>query len=467
MDRHRGGAVRALLVGLVLVASSCALRVSGSRVLPPELQFEPSRFPVSENEPARWVPTVHFLTLPNGVRVSYARQHHSEIIDVSVIVRCGRIDDEATRPGLSAQTLALAFRTGAGELDARAQKARGAALAFQPGLVEDDAESWLRFSVRTEDLPATLAFVAEALRAPRFEKEAVLRELRHVIARIDAAKSRPGGDLTFKARQRAAFTGPPQVLERPTVKSVLRTGPEDFEARARTCFAGRNLALAVSGDVTTNELRAAIEPLATIPSGEPVTHPPVPPRKPSRDIATIQFPQDHVEVTVVGRGLPPGARRMPAELTTSVLVSVLNSELRGFGEIYDLSATLDVGPADGATWLHFKTRPDVAWLATRRVVELLNDWWAKWPLEPKWFEGYQKRLLRWPPSARELAFNHARAGLQDLGELVEFDWKKEVLATRAHELSDYFAPAFEPRQLKIVVSGPVREGDPWGKIFER
>lgn len=460
--------MRLALALLVVVASGCApLRVSPSRVLPPELQFEPARFPVSENEPARWVPRVHFITLPNGLRVSYARQHHSEIIDVSVIVRCGRIDDEVERPGLSAQTLGLALRTGAGALDAQGQRARSAALAFQPELIEDDAESWLTFTVRTEDLPATIAHVADALREPRFEKEAVLRELRHVLARLDAAKSRPGGDLPFKARQRAAFAGPPQVLDRPSIKSILRTGPEQLEARARTCFTGRNIALAVSGDVTSNELREALAPLAALTPGEPVKHPPVPPRKPGRDISTIQFVQDHVEVTVVGRGLPPGARRMPAQLMTDVLVSVLNSELRGFGEIYGLRATLDVGPAEGATWLHFKTRPDVAWLATRRVVELLNDWWATWPLDPKWFEKFQKRLVRWPPSARELAFSHARAGLQDLGELTEFDWTKELLATRAHELSDYFAPAFDPRQLKIVVSGPVREGEPWGKIFER
>ncbi|MFZ5442547.1 MAG: M16 family metallopeptidase [Myxococcota bacterium] len=450
---------RLVVAAALFFGCATPLRVSEGRVLPPELQFDPTR--LSVGAPATVpAPAVEHLALPNGLRVSFVEARGAGLVDVSLLVRCGRVDDAPGVPGASEAMLSLAFSGGAGDLDARALRAGFRALGSVPALSVDDGEMWAASLVLSEHLERYLELVALVLRAPRFEADAVRDELERRSRAVELPATR-ASSLAFVARQRAIYAGSPQLAQSVSSGALAKLSREQLVERASRCLGASNVALAVSGDLSRAQLEAALAPLAAVPTGASVTHPPAPFVARARSVTLQPTDADQVDVTLVGPGLPPGGDRSAANLLAELVRSSLQWELRDAGKVYSVRVMVDVGPGDGATWVRFTTRREVAFEATRRALSMFERWWQRWPLTTELIDKVKKRQSRnlEPPERR--AFAHARARLQDLAIFDGVAWDAGPLEVKEHQLRAFFVRAFKPVQLQLVVTGPFDPASPW------
>ncbi len=161
------------ILALATLVSCAPIQVAPGRVLPPALQYEPASF--AAHPVQRTVEPASRMTLSNGLEIFWAEDHAAPLVDVAVLVGCGRGDEPIGMPELTAATLHLSFSAGAGALTGAAQRRALAELGLDPDFNVDDGESWATFTVRSEDLPAAVALLKDAFDAPRFEPEGVVR----------------------------------------------------------------------------------------------------------------------------------------------------------------------------------------------------------------------------------------------------------------------------------------------------
>lgn len=446
---------------LLLVGCASPMVVGTHRTLPVALQVDPAKLaplvaqPVAAREP-------HALELANGVRVSVVEDASAALVDLVVFTRCGRIDDPLGAAGLTDAMLQLAFTAGTATRTPGEQQARLASLALAPRFDHDDGESWAQFSVRSEDAPAALEFIADALRAPRFDEVEVKATLSRWTSSL-ALPQRQAASAYRLAKQRAVYADVPTLVQATSARSLQQATPARLQEQAQACLGGANLSVGVSGDVQVATVQRLLAPLATLARGAPKVHPPAPATR-ARDLRLVKTSAAQVSVTLVGAGLPPGGNRAAAELLMWLLESDLTNDLRSLGKVYSVDASVDVGPGQGATWLSFTTRREVAFEATRRALLLLEQWWARWPIDAEAFEKVAAKWRRRERSPGSLAFAHARARLQDLDAFDPTPLARRRETLKLFEVQQLFARTLKPSTVQVVIAGPVDDTAPFSSL---
>jgi predicted Zn-dependent peptidase len=301
------------------------------------------------------------------------------------------------------------------------------------------------------------------MRAPRYGEAALKRHLERLDAVVQLESMR-ATRRAWLAKQRSVYEGVPSLTQARSRESIALTNGPVLAARAAACFGGENLALAVSGDVDGRALREALQPLAELPRGRAMVHPPsqVKPRK--RFVALVPSSSEQVRVTLSGPGLPPGGHRFAAYVLIGILRSEIEAELRRFGEVYSVRTAIDVGPGDGATWLSFGTRREVAFEATQRAIQIIEWWWRQWPVTANAMNRLRDQIRGHPPAGREAAELHARAALQDLALHDGRPWEEQLATVAMEDVRAFFERSFRPDQLQVLVTGPLDESAPWVEL---
>lgn len=440
---------------VALVAGCAPIRVGPGRVLPPALQYDPASFAAKAVE--RTVEPARRLTLPNGLEIFWAEDHAAPLVDVSVLVGCGRGDEPVGVPELTAAAFSLAFSAGAGELDGAAQRRALAELGLEPDLHFDDGESWGFFTVRSEDLPAAVSLIKDALAAPRFEASGLTQELQRWAARFDAPGARHER-LARRTRSRAIYGNVPTLSQVATAATMRAITQDQVRTHAGLCMQASNLVLTVSGDVTESSLQAALAPLSTLRGGAAMKHLPPAPLPTARWVWLVpsRLP-NKVTVEFVGPGLTPGTpNRAAAEVLMAGLLSRLQGELRNqMGHIYSTDGDIEVGPGSGATWFRFTTRSEVALEAVRRALAIVQSWWERWPFDDE-ITAKLVEALRKDHARTELArrtFQTARARLQDKAGFEAASMDEQFARVKMDDVRAIFSRALRPDRLQVVVSG--------------
>jgi zinc protease len=255
--------------------------------------------------PAGAAPLAHREVLANGIRLLVAPRPAIPIVALRVSLRAGSTADPPDAPGLANLTAELltrgtAKRTGP-ELDR--------AIEFVGGALEADASrdgTTVSLAVLKKDLDLGLDLLAEALLTPTFPDEELKRKVAEIEAALRRSEENPEA-VAGRALARLIYAGHPYAHPiAGTVESVGRLTRDQVVAFHRAYYRPDAATIAVVGDVTVDEIRAAIGRRLD-GWARPASAPPAVPLAPAQPaVAAEKIARDLTQATVyLGR---PGVR---------------------------------------------------------------------------------------------------------------------------------------------------------------
>ncbi|HWQ27611.1 MAG TPA: pitrilysin family protein, partial [Dehalococcoidia bacterium] len=357
------------------------------RVLPQEGQRPPSPrdarpadFPAGDFSPT---PPQTF-TLSGGLRVLLWHRPQAPIVSMRVLFAPGAPIDTPQAPGLS--TLAAQMLTeGAGPYSAEqfsdAVQAAGAAIAARADYESASAD----LTVISRNFPRGAELLRLALREASFRPEDWERVKRLHLDELRRQDDEPN-IVASRVAQRLLF-GDASPFAYPLAGT--RAAVESFDlaavrAHAAWLFSPAHATVLVAGDVTPEQVRAALEPLASgwTPPGAKRS-PPALPTDPTR-AATLRVALVHRPraVQTVIRFLAPGIRaadpaRVPGNALGTILggtfTSRLNANLReDKGYTYGARASFRMFPSTGFFVASSAVRADVTGASLKEFMKEFN-----------------------------------------------------------------------------------------------
>lgn len=452
------------LMSMVLCASACTPLIAGtSRVLPPSLQYDPASFagPRMEREPA--APSK--LVLGNGVEVLWTATPADPLVDVSVLVGCGRTDDPVGSPELTALALRSAISVGTPSLNALAQERRFERLGMDLSIAVDDGDSAIHLVVPRTNLAAAMELLNDSLSAPRFDTVSFEKQRDKLAVSIEGRLQQPEFGLVSLMRQAVMSKASP-LGQRESPAAIRAMALEAVRAQAERCLQPANLVVGLTGDLDAAAIREALSGLSSRPRGARVIHPAPPPAPTTQNVwLSPELHGSRVDVILVGRtpALAPRDHITGAMLAT-ILASLVHYDLRqGVGHVYSVSADVETGPGFGLVYVKFSTRAEKALESVRRVLAELSRWWATWPVTPRVVEVARHELSNAAargPVNRETVKSAERL-LRDGAAFDARPWARQLDEVRAHHLAELFVLAFPPQRLQVIVTGAVGAPRDW------
>ena len=219
------------------------------------------------------IPKVDTSTLPNGMKLYLLEDHELPLINGTALVRTGNLFEPADKVGLAAMTGSVLRSGGSKDKtgDQIDEELENMAASVESSIGETSGS--LRFSTLKENAGAVLAVFHDLLTAPEFRAdkvELIKTQLRSSISRRNddahGVLQREFSDILY-----GRDTPYGRRMEYDTVDHVTR---DDLIAFYKRYYFPANIMLAIRGDFSTAEMKAAIEKLF---AGWTYTQPPVPP----------------------------------------------------------------------------------------------------------------------------------------------------------------------------------------------
>jgi zinc protease len=202
-------------------------------------------------------PLGHREMLPGGARLLVAPRPAIPIVVVRAYVRAGSAFDPPDAPGLANLTAELLTR-GSG---ARTGPELDRAIEFVGGTLESEAGrdgSALTLAVLRKDLDLGLDLLTESLLRPSFPEDELRRKVSDIQAAIQRSEENPEA-VGGRALARLLYPGHPYARAvAGTAESVGAVTREQVVAFHRARYRPDATIIAVVGDVTVDEIRAAL-----------------------------------------------------------------------------------------------------------------------------------------------------------------------------------------------------------------
>ncbi len=257
----------AFMFGVVLVlptacgagqksAQSPATAMATTTVVPlPPDNAEPPRPDVGP--PAAYVPpSPSIVELDSGARVLLVARHELPLVSITCAIPFGAASDPARKEGL-ASVVATMLNEGAGERNSvefsEAIEILGAELSTS---VSHDA-SFVSLTVLKRNLPAALSLLADLISRPRFDHRDWKRVHELWVNELRERPSDPAAVMQVVTR--AAYYGESHPYGHPVdgrLASAKRVTRKDVVRFYRDRWRLENLSVAVSGDVTPDEVKS-------------------------------------------------------------------------------------------------------------------------------------------------------------------------------------------------------------------
>jgi len=190
---------------------------------------------------------------PGGIEAWLVREDAVPVIVMNVAWRGGSANDPADKAGLANMVSGL-LDEGAGDLDARAFRARMDAIAMQMSFSEDRDHFTADLKTLAEKRDEAFSLFSLAVSSPRFDEEAVER----IRAQINTIISQNMEDPNWLASSnwfRAAFGAHPYGRSgMGTHESVARIGRPDLAGFTKRILARDNMKISVVGPLSPEEL---------------------------------------------------------------------------------------------------------------------------------------------------------------------------------------------------------------------
>jgi zinc protease len=195
--------------------------------------------------------------LPNGIVLLVSERHALPIVAVNAYVRAGAVLDPPASLGLASLTAELLTRGTArrsGQEIDRAIESVGGSLGSGGG--RDGAA--VSLGVLKRDLALGLDLLAEVLTQPAFPEPELKRKIEEIQAALQNAETEPGS-VAWRALAPLLYPGHPYARPVSGTLATVATLDRDQVARFhRERYRPDATVIAVVGDVTTAEVRAAL-----------------------------------------------------------------------------------------------------------------------------------------------------------------------------------------------------------------
>jgi zinc protease len=242
----------------VAAASALLQLASAARVAGREIPARPEQVLAPDVEAAFPDPAAMRHELGNGIAVFVAEDHSLPLVQISIAVAAGDLQDPPDRIGLAGLTAALLRRGGAGEWDPDAFDARADQLGAELDSVGGARRSGVSLDCSSRVLDQALPLLAAMVREPRFEADrvALFRDrladslLRREDEPLDVL-DREWGWLMFGRDHYAT-----RVVQADQLAGLQR---DELVAFHRAWWRPERMVVAVSGDVQAAAVVAALE----------------------------------------------------------------------------------------------------------------------------------------------------------------------------------------------------------------
>lgn len=240
------------------------------------------------------------FTTPGGVSVWLVTEPSIPIVSVQMAWRGGSVADPDGLEGLG-QAVVYGMNEGAGDLDS---------LAFQTAMEElnmsfgcSNGTEWTSCSATmlSENAPASMALVASALTAPRYDEGPFQRFLREQEVGLKTRET-SAGYLAWRAQSLALYPDHPFARE-VTPESLAALTPELARSHMRALMRKDGLLVTAVGNITPEDLAplidtavAALPETSEIPAVAPVTLPDTA----AADPVIVPLPQPQSLVRFIG-----------------------------------------------------------------------------------------------------------------------------------------------------------------------
>src|SRR2546425_1568535 len=154
---------------------SAAILLAGQVASPLAAQVDRTKPPALGPAPALRLPTVHTVTLRNGLTLAVVEMHKVPVVEVQVLVDAGSGRDPTDVPGLAAFTANM-LTQGAGRRGALALADEVAYLGAQLTATSDFDVVTVRMHVPSRHLDAALDLLADVLLRPQFADSEITRQ---------------------------------------------------------------------------------------------------------------------------------------------------------------------------------------------------------------------------------------------------------------------------------------------------
>jgi zinc protease len=214
----------------------------------PEVRLEaPQRFDAVQTPPLQFnLPLVETLQLPNGMRVYLKEDHELPLVEMTLMVGAGSIDDPLDRTGQGA-LYAAALRTGgAGERAPEAVDLELERLAADFSVAGDSYATTLSLSLQADDLDTGLSLLADTLRRPGFDPGRLELARKQQIEAVRRQNDEPEAIAARLLRQ--AIYGDHPLGRTPSEATLQTVSRADLLAFHQRYVQPGNLWLAISGD---------------------------------------------------------------------------------------------------------------------------------------------------------------------------------------------------------------------------
>lgn len=277
-------------LALVLILSACAPRSSMTSVRPETLKFPELTFEF---------PKVERTTLANGIEVYLKTDHDLPLVEVTTMIGGGSIFDPSDKTGLSDLFVEALQSGGAGANSPRQLEELLDNMAANLSVSSSSYAYSLDMSMRRQDLLSGFNILSDVLRKPLFDQQRIEIARQGLIEGVRRRNDDPGS-IAGRTLAQTIYRDHPfgRVAKNQTLTNIDRA---DLIALHRTYFQPNNLSIAVSGDITLNELTTLLEQFFGVWQAQelPDMKPPALPEMPQKggiSIADKDIPQTTIVI---------------------------------------------------------------------------------------------------------------------------------------------------------------------------
>jgi zinc protease len=321
-------------------------------------------------------PPYEISTLTNGLQLVTVSHHEQPAVSVRLLVRAGAVHNPAGKPSLAAMTAAL--------LDQGTVTKSAAQIADQIdyiggalGTGSGNDQTFVNTVVMKDSFGLAMELIGDIVRNPVFAPDEIERQKQQALSSLQVSRT-DAGYVAGAVFDRLVFGFHPYGLPNTgTADSIARITQADLRAFHKAWFVPNNMLLAVVGDVTREEAKAAAErvfgawPRVALPE----LNLPEPPA-PTRRVIVVDMP-DAVQTEVrAGQIAIPRkhADYLPMDLAIRILGGeganrlhrVLRSER---GLTYGAEASFDTSKLSGSFVAETNTKTSTTGEALKLVIE--------------------------------------------------------------------------------------------------
>jgi len=279
-----------LQIILLLFLTACSGQLATQQVRPDDLKFPELQFEF---------PQVEHLTLDNGIEVYLRADHDIPLIEMTCLVGGGSIYDPSELTGLSDLFVEGLQSGGAGERSAQELEEALDNMATDLAVSSSSYAYTLDMSMRRQDIVQAVGIMADLLREPKFDPSRIEVARQGLIEGVRRRNDDPGS-IAGRTLAKALYRDHPfgRVAKTDSLSKIQR---EDLLRLHQTYFQPNNLSIAVSGDISLDELRVLLQQTlgGWITTGAPDLKPPALPemaQKGGISIADKDIPQTTIMI---------------------------------------------------------------------------------------------------------------------------------------------------------------------------